>query len=152
MNNDASLLEIATRFRKAIENIPINKRPLGMKTFPKGACGDSALLLGAYLKDLGISEFRYICGSRGDYNDCTRATHAWLQKENFIIDITSDQFSDAPIGIIVSDSSLWHRTFSVDSPSESDFRLLNGGGVDELWNIYALILSVMDNMIDINNG
>jgi hypothetical protein len=133
------LLEIARQFRTVIEHIPVERRPIGMQQFPRGACGDASLLLGAYLADLGIEGFQYICGERGSMSDDSWTSHAWLQLGECVIDITADQFADAPAGVIVSESSEWHRQFETEKPSPSDFRVWNGFGADILLPFYKQI-------------
>lgn len=76
----ADLLAIAHRVRDAIEDVPPGQRPVTMRRFPKGACGDTCLLLGAYLVDCGVVGFQYVCASRGSKRDDTWVSHAWLQK------------------------------------------------------------------------
>ncbi|MFZ7338141.1 hypothetical protein ACLS0R_18080, partial [Comamonas jiangduensis] len=80
--------KVAFAFREAILSIPLNQRPLGLSKFPSGACGDTALLLGAYLNDLGELGFSYVSGCRGNHEDNTWHTHAWLQRDNLLIDLT----------------------------------------------------------------
>lgn len=114
-----------------------------MQKFPRGACGDSSLLLGAYLKDLGISGFSYISASRGDCVLNTWTSHAWLQSGVCVIDITAGQFPDAPSKIIVASPSPWHLSFDAEEPSESDFRLWSGYGADILHPMYGLLLEAL---------
>lgn len=135
-----SLFDIACAFRRAIETVPPDARPIGMQRFPRGACGDASLLLGAYLKDKQIEGFNYVCGERGVHEEGTWTSHAWLQKENCIIDITADQFLDAPAAVIVARPSPWHASFEAEAPKESDFRLYSGYGVQPLWPMYGAIL------------
>lgn len=138
------LFEIATKFRNAIESLPIDKKLDGLKKFPNAACGDATYLLGAYLKDLGIEGFRYVCGKKGSHANNTWFTHAWLQKESLIIDITADQFADVSTAVIVSKSSAWHASFKTEKPTESDFRLKRYG-MDGFMDTYKAILCEMEN-------
>jgi hypothetical protein len=135
-----ALFGIACAFRKAIEAVPPDARPVGMQRFPHGSCGDASLLLGAYLKDNQIEGFEFVCGERGVHEEGTWTSHAWLQHENCVIDITADQFSDSPSAIIVADPSPWHASFEAGAPEESDFRLWSGYGVQPLWPMYGAIL------------
>ena len=121
--------------------IPVERRPIGMQLFPSGACGDATLLLGAYFKDQSIDGFKYICGERGTHQDNTWTSHAWLQHGNCVVDITADQFSDAPAAVIVAAPSAWHSAFEAESPQESDFRLWSGYGAELLRPMYSAILN-----------
>lgn len=138
------LLVIATRFRQAIEHIPHTQRPIGMQAFPRGACGDSALLLGAYLVDQQVPGFMYVCGELGDKSANTWTTHAWLQRGELVIDLTADQFIDAPCGVIVSEPSGWHKKFRTESGQQSDFRKYGGYGADLLRPMYAQIIQALN--------
>jgi hypothetical protein len=139
-----SLRKVAIEIRAAIESTPVGNRPISMSQFPHGACGDASLIVGACLKDLGVSGFNYICGDRGSQIDGSWTTHAWLQSGTCVIDITADQFSDAPCGVIVKDPSPWHGTFEVDVPQSSDFRDWHGPGAQMLYGIYASVRKIIN--------
>jgi hypothetical protein len=90
------------------------------------------------LNDLGEAGFLYTSGCRGSYEDGTWHTHAWLQRDNFFIDLTCDQFDDAPSGFVFQNSS-WHQQFREIEFNESDFRVWHGHGVLELGQFYSKI-------------
>lgn len=96
----AKVEKLARRMRSAIEALQPEKLPITMVAFPVGSCGDVSLLLGTYLKDSGIPDFEYVSGDRGSHNDNTWTSHAWLARGSLIVDITADQFEDAPGKII----------------------------------------------------
>lgn len=136
------LKSIARGFRTAIESMPLGDRPSSLKEFPLGACGDMTLLLGAYLSDMKVIGFEYIYGVRGCDADNNYASHAWLQNDQLIIDITADQFPEVNEPIIVSANSNWHNTFEVESRGIADFRLLNGN-TDYLFSLYKKIIATI---------
>jgi hypothetical protein len=131
--------ELAKRMRAAIEAVPRERLPPSMSAFPAGSCGDASLLLGTYLVDSGISDFEYICGDRGSHVDNTWTSHAWLARGALIVDITADQFEDAPGKVIVSTESVWHRDFEAERGQPSDFRVWNGPGTYHLHTMYAVL-------------
>lgn len=137
------ILEMAISFRTAIKSIPSEARPIGMQSFPRRACGDTALLFGAFLVDHAIPGFKYICGERGSQADNTWTSHAWLQRNDLVIDLTADQFPDAPADVIVSNPSPWHMQFTTEPGQESDFRKWSGYGVDLLHPMYSKVLSIL---------
>lgn len=98
------LLRHATDFRSAIERCDRAKLYPGFQEFPHGACGIASLYLGCHLAALGYSVY-YCCGwlTGG-------STHAWLEVDRFLIDITADQFAQAPV--IVTADRTWHSRFS----------------------------------------
>ncbi len=140
MSNDIERIEqLAHRLRSVIEAVPRQDLPVGMRSFPKGACGNSAILLGAYFTNFGIEGFVYVQGKRGSRKDNNHASHAWLSRENLAVDITADQFSDAPGPVIVADPSPWHQTFRAkELTAPGDCRILwSRFGVDELYRLYT---------------
>lgn len=129
--------------RAAIDLVPREHLPYSMKDFPSGACGDTSILLGAYLVDCGHHGFEYICGTRGSQEDGNWTTHAWLARGDLVIDITADQFSDAPAGVIVESPSIWHRQFDPDRPTPSDFREYHGPSMYEMHAMYSRLLPLL---------
>ena len=130
--------KVALAFRATILSIPVNQRPYGLKNFPSGACGDTALLLGTYFNDLGESGFSYVSGCRGSYETHTWHTHAWLQRDSLVIDLTCDQFDDAPDGFIFQTSN-WHKQFREVEFSDASLVSWHGHSVNELQQFYSLI-------------
>lgn len=101
---------------------PQGELPPTMPSFPEGACGDASLLLGAYLADNGYGSFKFVHGLRNTGFDGTYH-HCWLARGALVVDITADQFSDAPEKVIVAVPSEWHRCFELDGDEEpGDFR------------------------------
>lgn len=139
----ATIEELAQRLRCALESVPRANLPLGMRGFPAGACGDAAQLLGAYLTDSGVHGFVYVCGSRGSKDDGTWTSHAWIERASLVVDITADQFPDAPTPVIVSDDSEWHRSFEAEELGPADFRQWRGSSISELGQLYARLRPVL---------
>lgn len=121
MNYKLKIAEIATQVRTIIENLPRDKLPSHWSKFPRGTCAETSLILGAFLVDNGYKDFLCFNASR-EGNKSRRPTHAWLQNDRLIVDITSDQFVDAPRGIIVAEESPWHKSFRIDKRDLGDFR------------------------------
>jgi hypothetical protein len=114
--------QIARAFRAVIESTPLELRLPLIPSFPTGACGVSSALLGAYFEESGISGFQWISGVR-DTPDAERwETHVWLQRDSLVVDITADQFPDAPASGIVGDQSEWHDVFERRRCRSADFR------------------------------
>jgi len=131
------VVEIAWHMRRAIEAVPKNELPLPMSNFPVGACCDASLLLGTYLIECREWGFLYVRGERGLQADKSWTSHGWLTRDDLIIDITADQFADAPAAVIVERNSLWHRNFEWANPEPSDFRVWSGIGTEHLHTMYA---------------
>lgn len=90
-----------------------------------GCCGDSSNLLAAYLADQGFHNFDYVLGY---FKRPNGPSHAWLEGEGLIIDITGDQFidrvQDGLPPVFVSRSAAWHELYFVnqDRQGNADFR------------------------------
>jgi hypothetical protein len=111
------------RFRNFMEHCHEQLGPT-FENFPRGCCGDVTELLAAYLKDEGLGEFAYVSGWSAEKN----SSHAWLEKDGYIIDATADQFQDRANCSMVIEDRKWHGRFA-DCPErrdDGDFRLLEG--------------------------
>lgn len=84
---------------------------IAFRDFPHGSCGDASILLGEYLSGLGYGDWNYIPGTRirDDFS------HAWIEQNGVIVDITADQFDDVNEPVIVTRSRDWHGQFRVDT-------------------------------------
>lgn len=128
--NDAAKL-----FRDLIMRTQRNSLPITLQDFPNGACGDTALLLGHYLSELGYGEFRYYLGWRGG------RSHAWLQSGLVIVDITADQFEDFGNPVFVSDRSPWHEDFVGTDQHVANLTVFGDATEAVLRGAYSAILS-----------
>lgn len=94
----------AVRFRRALETTT-GLVSVGLQAFPRGACGDAAVLVGQYLQDCGQGTWTYMSGDNG------RGSHGWAQRDGVIVDITADQFgADLPAVVVTCDRT-WHDQF-----------------------------------------
>jgi hypothetical protein len=105
-SKELHIREAALRFRVAIQSADRKKLAIGLQNFPRGACSDSALLLGTYLTDQHLGEFSLVTGRK--YPDGNLRTHGWLSGEGLIVDITADQFPEIKDPVIVVVDSPWH--------------------------------------------
>ena len=78
---------LASNFREAILLVPRSEFPgnssMALSPFPKGCCGDTSQTLATYL----YAEVGLVC-------DYVLGSHAWLEINGTVIDITADQFND----------------------------------------------------------
>lgn len=136
--NIDSIREFSGRFRAAIECTELTKLSIGLHHFPRGACGDTSLLLGTALIEQGLGEFRYICGTNSDGG--TFESHAWLAAGGVIVDITADQFNEGMPPVFVGTDLGWHQKWSNRTDlGAGDYRLWNEGSSGELSRSYKLI-------------
>lgn len=138
---------LAARFRAAIERCDRQTLPVGFEQFPRGSCGDAALLLGTYLAAQGLGGFEYVSGSRGrrDIDPPTWQSHAWLRQGMVIVDITADQFAEVAEAVLVTTTSSWHETFSQQVQHAADYCLFDDGTRTTLGAAYRLICSHCEN-------
>lgn len=89
------------------------KQPTGnylFERFPTGCCGESYPW--CFLISQGYTNVRHVAGERtvnGQYQ-----THAWLEWDGWIIDITADQFADGTSAVFMERDSEFHRSFTKD--------------------------------------
>lgn len=138
-DNHEQLVHLATRFRAAIINSQLVRKPfITFDYFPLGACGNTARLLAEYLREHGYGDFDYVTGERGG------RTHAWLDKAGLIIDITADQFDDQDAAVIVTRDHGWHSLFEGQIRWHGDYRLFPNGGFEDMPQMYALIQQALE--------
>jgi hypothetical protein len=130
---------LAVSLRAAIERCDRQRLPVTFREFPRGSCGDAAILLGTFLKEQGAGTFTYIAGRRGRGHN--RYSHAWLEQDNVIVDITGDQFSSSIGSVFVATHSPWHRTFKREQQHEADYHIYDQHAVATLGNAYKAILA-----------
>lgn len=128
------LLELAFRFRLGIlRSDPSTSSLASLRDFPRGACADASLLLAKYLQVNKCGSSLFVLGKRHGQR------HAWLQLEQFIIDITADQFDDKDEGVIVTKESSWHSSFNGNIHGVADFCLYDPNTVFQLSRAYQAI-------------
>ncbi len=107
----------------------------GFCCFPRGACDDASLLLARYLGEQGHGTFQRISGKAGDQ------THVWLERDDWIIDITGDQFTDWPHGkVYVGQDRSWFERFGGVETGVADYTAVEGSNGAELARSYQMIL------------
>ena len=107
MPSDNEVLLAAQRVRNAVENIDRGYwERLGIDRFPRGACGHCSELLGCYLHEVYAVEAEYVACDLYTDDDKWMSSHAWVEWNGLIIDISGDQFGWPPV--IVSRTSPFH--------------------------------------------
>lgn len=109
---------IAIKFRNAILSIEKDNRPICLRDFPLGSCGDASSLLGKYLEQKGFGKFTYVSSQRISKPE---ESHAWIKGDNLIIDITADQFDEINFEVIVAEKSAFHETFEIIKTDDVNF-------------------------------
>lgn len=67
----------------------------------------ASMLLGEYLRDAGYGDLQTRSGMKhlSDFGK----THAWLEQDGLLVDITADQFAEVNEAVIVTSDSAWHQ-------------------------------------------
>ncbi|GAV11371.1 hypothetical protein [Paenibacillus sp. NAIST15-1] len=127
-------------FRQAIMSLPLSKFPNSsfFENFPRGCCGDTCHLFAKYLMFKGY-EVDYVWGWKG------KQSHAWLEHNNLIVDLTADQFSDIDETVVVTCDKSWYNTIQKQQKSEVDFEKFDGYNHVRLKKIYNNILEILHN-------
>lgn len=141
--NILEIKQAAKEFRSAIEKCS-HHLGISFETFPKGSCGDVAVLLGTYLNNLGYGEFQYMLGDYGSREDNSWSSHAWIQSNSLVVDITADQFSEVDVKIIVSTTSFWHRLLKGKAQHKADIEIYDQATKLKLKKMYKTILDNID--------
>jgi hypothetical protein len=152
------LHDLAGQFRRALERVPQNSFPNEISLykhpdyqtsgFPAGCCGDSSELLAEFLKENGF-DFEYV-GGRDGGDDEELMTHAWLALDDFIVDITADQFNDCGYSlpkVFVEQESPWHDSFKIEEVREGSFYVWKDSDKNHFSNMeraYRLVLAQLD--------
>lgn len=130
---------IASKSRKIIETIrdespyPINQ----LQRFPGGACEVSSVLIGLYLKHLGM-------GNVSMRASAPPKAHVWLVVcEKYTMDITADQFDDCNEKIIVSENSSYHKKFEPPETRPVDNTYFEDNGWEDIEHVYKRFLELM---------
>jgi hypothetical protein len=105
----STIRELAKEVRDALVRTRL-EQIISLQDFPAGSCGDASLLLGEYLFEHGQGEWTYV--SRGRRSGSQ--SHAWIEKNGLIVDITADQFDDVDDEVIVTEDPTWHGQFASD--------------------------------------
>lgn len=139
------LLRLGRAFRKAFETVGRSQSFGAFPHFPNGCCTWASIFIGNFL----INE--YDLSPKRVYSAWhpSSSQHEWVLLSGTIIDITADQFDDAPAPIIVRNDSEWHAQFR-DSKisdylpvSKYDIR----GNTQKVSDIYELIISEVKELL-----
>lgn len=97
-------------FRQGFEQMDLSNAPGFFPSFPEGCCSWATWTMGHYFKfEMNLDPIELI----GRRTDATGSgSHSWLKVNGLHIDITSDQFADSNAPVIVTESSIWHRTWT----------------------------------------
>lgn len=86
--NFIELTKFVTTVKTALEQPSVKETYIGFYDFPKGSCMDASILLGHLLSKNGFGDYNLMSAEHKD----SQLTHAWLENDQYSIDITASQF------------------------------------------------------------
>jgi hypothetical protein len=133
---EEQILVFALPFRRAIQSMSIEEFPNSnfFLNFPRGCCGDTSHLFAKFLSKRGIST-KYVWGINS--NDFS---HAWLEYDDIIIDLTADQFQEINEEVVITRNRKWYEQFVIQGKYISDFEKFNDYNARRLGAIYKNII------------
>lgn len=121
--------------------------PVSFGHFPSGACGAVCELLGDYLRDSGLGNWHYVWGVKATE---WGGTHAWLECEGTLIDITGDQFPGVSAKVIVGEAPAIGRSHlgfpRSDAGRPAGLQHWSGATHDEEVEYYETVRRVADRL------
>lgn len=108
---------LASACREVFDRTDLSFAPGFLPKFPTGCCGWACRMIGYYLKTEYNLEPLHVCASRS-IPDGPDIGHEWIELTGTIIDITADQFNDQSLPVIVSESSIWHQSWQINTKEE----------------------------------
>jgi len=136
-------IAVASRFRAAIMSLPRSAFPwnssMGISQFPSGCCGDASQTLATYIFEQTGVICDYLHGQYGGA-DGELGSHAWLEVNGLVIDITADQFQYRGYdlaAVYVGPRTRWYNSFEINiKPDARHLSLKDKGSLDA---VYAAI-------------
>ena len=101
-----SIIEAVTKVRRVMEKNHNQFPNISFQYFPTGACAPMSDIIAKYLISNGYSGVEFVYGYR------KKQPHAWIEIDNLIVDITSDQFEDGQGAVFVSRERNFHDRFT----------------------------------------
>jgi hypothetical protein len=102
-----AIIQVCQQFREVLDRADKASLPVPFLDFPHGSCDPASQVLGRLLRERLRIEVSHV---RAQESIHERGSHAWLEYQGLIIDVTADQFESKP-SILVTKSRRWHRKF-----------------------------------------
>jgi hypothetical protein len=106
----AQLIALANAARTGLQTMTTQQRGLGFEAFPSGTCGPVSELMGRIVLERTGQQGIYVCGD-GHPDLKAQQSHAWLEVEGFIVDLTYDQLEGTGLVGWVHQVSPWYAKF-----------------------------------------
>jgi len=132
MNRTSDVIAICEKIRNIFD---VHGKEFGslFSDFPNGCCGNISMLIGLYLEEHGCGVYNYVCGELEN-----GATHAWLEREELIVDITLDQFGKEYPPVYVGIDRSYYEIFT-----DLEIHAYNTSVNDEDYLYYNKMINIM---------
>ena len=115
-----TILELACKYRKLMDDLDRRKCGVQFSSFPRGSCGAAAEMFGTYLFERYSVNAQYVSSTHTDGFE-PHGSHAWLELDDLIIDLTCDQFSHDPLPApYVGKDRSWHSQWAVEHKTDME--------------------------------
>ncbi len=98
------LTRIAKSFREAFETVGRSFNFGFFPYFPEGCCTWASIFIGNFLKEEHNLQAKRVF---------SKSNHEWTFVNNYIVDITADQFCNSISSVIVEKESKWHSQLGI---------------------------------------
>ena len=129
-----SMRNYLVRIRAAFERMDKSNLPVTFRNFPRGSCGDTCEVLAEILRELGHGSSQYKVGRRENGN-----SHAWLEINSVIVDITADQFDEISDPVYIGPSNPWYESFEIQQEHEAGYSRLDTRSRVELEGVHLRV-------------
>ncbi|MEW9699069.1 transglutaminase domain-containing protein [Paenibacillus sp. SI8] len=138
--NIDKIKELGHLFRNAIEKLEKSEfsSSTWFENFPRGCCGDTSDLFAKYLLTLGI-QTEYVWGINSK-----RQSHGWLEYEDYIMDLTADQFHEISERVLITREGIWYQQFKGQRRSIHDFEKFSDFNSLRLGKIYGNVIKRLE--------
>lgn len=133
MNQDIEIIkDEAIKAREIILKHGQEINVLEFGSFPNGGgCLPLSEFLGSWIDNKGIEGLQVVIGKRKKLqriDESEEESHAWLEYEDYIIDVTGDQFTDFNEKVFVSIDRTFHNKFEIVEKRSLDKPWYDGFG------------------------
>lgn len=126
------LVLLANAARGGLMGMDAQRRDMGFERFPWGSCGDTAHLIGRIVFERTGRVGTWVVGDHHPALKSTQ-THAWMEIDGFIVDLTYDQFDGTGLTGWVLSQSPWHAGFA----RRTDSLMVDGAGWGKSFPVFA---------------
>jgi len=136
----------AVKCRKLIRESDRSQWGAPFCKFPYGSCGAVAEMFGTYLcEECGVENANLVSANHCDGLQ-THGSHAWLELSDLIVDLTCDQFPEAPCAPYVGKDRTWYSQWDVEK--RTSMKTLLERDHDRIWSDWGAAYNDLQEKLD----